>query len=303
MNLNDFLKNNSRDISEELMNINNDQLKSENISGFGMKKKIIELTQDLMAAMFPTVYELEITEDVYILETINRNIIDATVKFHEILKKVLTSQCFLDKKNTCQKTECFIKAENIATDYIATLPKIRGMLTTDINAAYSGDPAARYIEEILLSYPSIQAVAIYRLAHEMFVRNIPIIPRIMTEFAHEKTGIDIHPGAAIGHHFFIDHGTGVVIGETCVIGNNVKLYQGVTLGAKSFEVDENGNPVKGIKRHPNIEDNVVIYSGATILGGDTTIGRDSVIGGNVWLTSSVPPNSKVYNSSPSPIIK
>jgi len=303
MSLNDFLKTNSRNISEELMNINNNQLKNENISGFGMKKKIIELIHDLMAAMFPTVYELEITEDVYILETINRNIIDATVKLHEILKKVLTNQCFLETKSTCKMTECFKKAEKITTEFIACLPKIRKTLTTDIAAAYSGDPAARYIEEILLSYPSIQAVAIYRLAHEMFVKQIPIIPRIMTEYAHEKTGIDIHPGAKIGEYFFIDHGTGVVIGETCVIGNNVKLYQGVTLGAKSFEVDEDGNPVKGIKRHPNIEDNVVIYAGATILGGDTTIGHDSIIGGNVWLTSSVPPYSRVYNSSPSPIIK
>lgn len=303
MNLNDFLKTNSRNISEELMNINNVQFKSESISGFGMKKKIIELIHELMAAMFPTVYELEITEDVYILETINRNIIDATVKLHEILKKVLTNQCNLDKKSTCQKTECFVKAENITTDFIASLPAIRNVLTTDIKAAYEGDPAARYTEEILLSYPSIQAVAIYRLAHEMFLKQIPIIPRIMTEYAHEKTGIDIHPGATIGNHFFIDHGTGVVIGETCIIGNNVKLYQGVTLGAKSFELDADGNPVKGIKRHPNIENNVIIYSGATILGGDTTIGHDSIIGGNVWLTQGVPPYSRVYNSSPSPIIK
>ncbi|MEL7569579.1 MAG: serine O-acetyltransferase EpsC [Eubacteriaceae bacterium] len=303
MNLNDFLKTNSRNISEELMNINNVQFKNESISGFGMKNKIIELIHELMAAMFPTVYELEITEDVYILETINRNIIDATVKLHEILKKVLTNQCNLDKKSTCQKTECFVKAENITTDFIASLPAIRNVLTTDIKAAYEGDPAARYTEEILLSYPSIQAVAIYRLAHEMFLKQIPIIPRIMTEYAHEKTGIDIHPGATIGNHFFIDHGTGVVIGETCIIGNNVKLYQGVTLGAKSFELDAQGNPVKGIKRHPNIENNVIIYSGATILGGDTTIGHDSIIGGNVWLTQGVPPYSRVYNSSPSPIIK
>lgn len=303
MKLNNFLKDNSRNIAEELMKINNNQLDNENISGYGMKKKIIELMNDLMAAMFPTVYELEITQEVYVLETINRNIINATVKLHDVLKTVLINQCKLDKKNTCKNTECFVKAENITTEFIAKLPTIREMLTTDIAAAYAGDPAARYIEEILLSYPSIQAVATYRLAHEMFLREIPIIPRIMTEYAHKNTGIDIHPGAKIGSHFFIDHGTGVVIGETCVIGNNVKLYQGVTLGAKSFEVDENGNLVKGIKRHPDIADNVVIYSGATILGGDTVIGHNSVIGGNVWLTSSVPPYSKVYNSSPSPIIK
>ena len=154
----------------------------------------------------------------------------------------------------------------------------------------------------MLSYPSVEAISIYRLAHELFLLEVPLIPRIMTEYAHQLTGIDIHPGASIGSSFFIDHGTGVVIGETCVIGNRVKLYQGVTLGAKSFEVDEQGNPVKGVKRHPNIEDNVVIYAGATILGGDVTIGHDSVIGGNVWLVHSVPPYTTVYNAAPKPII-
>ena len=148
----------------------------------------------------------------------------------------------------------------------------------------------------------MEAITIYRMAHKLFTLGVPLIPRIMTEYAHQKTGIDIHPGATIGDYFFIDHGTGVVIGETCIIGSHVKLYQGVTLGAKSFELDEDGNPVKGVKRHPNIEDNVIIYSGATILGGDTTVGANSVIGGNVWLVSSVPAGSKVYNSTPSPTI-
>lgn len=155
----------------------------------------------------------------------------------------------------------------------------------------------------MLSYPAIEVISIYRLAHEMYLMKVPLIPRIMTEYAHQLTGIDIHPGAQIGESFFIDHGTGVVIGETCFIGNNVKLYQGVTLGAKSFTLDEQGNPIKGVKRHPNIEDKVIIYAGATILGGDTVIGHDSIIGGNVWLTQSVPPYSKVYNAQPSPIIK
>ena len=159
------------------------------------------------------------------------------------------------------------------------------------------------IEEILLSYPYLEAITIQRLAHELFNLKVPLIPRIMTEYAHTKTGIDIHPGAKIGKYFFIDHATGVVIGETCVIGNNVKLYQGVTLGAKSFELDENGNPVKGVKRHPNIEDNVIIYAGATILGGSTTVGEGSIIGGNVWLTTSVPKNSRVYNNTPDNLIE
>jgi len=149
------------------------------------------------------------------------------------------------------------------------------------------------MEEILLSYPSIEAVSTYRVAHELFDLGLPVVPRILTEHAHALTGIDIHPGATIGRHFFIDHGTGVVIGETTVIGDNVKLYQGVTLGARSFPKDEHGNPVKGIKRHPNIEDDVIIYAGATILGGDVTIGRGSVIGGNTWITKSVPAGSKV----------
>ena len=155
----------------------------------------------------------------------------------------------------------------------------------------------------MLSYPSLEAISIFRIAHLIHTCGVPIVPRIMTEYAHRNTGIDIHPGANIGDSFFIDHGTGVVIGETCTIGDNVKLYQGVTLGAKSFPLDENGNPIKGIKRHPDIEDNVVIYAGATILGGDTHIGHDSVIGGNVWLTQSVPPHSTVFNAQPSPHIK
>ncbi|MGI6349459.1 MAG: serine O-acetyltransferase EpsC [Eubacteriales bacterium] len=303
MKLNDFLKENSRTLSEELMKINEKQFKGENISGYGMKKKTIELIGNLMAAMFPTIYELEVTEDVYVLESINRNMIDATVKLFDILQRLLVNQCRNEKKQTCTQEECRQRAEEFTMEFMAKMPTIRGMLTLDIEAAYAGDPAARYIEEILLGYPSLQAVAIYRLAHEMFIRHIPIIPRVMTEYAHEITGIDIHPGATIGKYFFIDHGTGVVIGETCTIGDNVKLYQGVTLGAKSFEVDADGNLVKGIKRHPDIEDDVVIYSGATILGGDTRIGRGSIIGGNVWLTESVPPYSRVYNSTPSPIIK
>jgi serine O-acetyltransferase len=241
MKLNDFLKENSRTLSEELMKINEKQFKGENISGYGMKKKTIELIGNLMAAMFPTIYELEVTEDVYVLESINRNMIDATVKLFDILQRLLVNQCRNEKKQTCTQEECRQRAEEFTMEFMAKMPTIRGMLTLDIEAAYAGDPAARYIEEILLGYPSVQAVAIYRLAHEMFIRHIPIIPRVMTEYAHEITGIDIHPGATIGKYFFIDHGTGVVIGETCTIGDNVKLYQGVTLGAKSFEVDADGN--------------------------------------------------------------
>jgi serine O-acetyltransferase len=176
-------------------------------------------------------------------------------------------------------------------------------LQKDITAAYNGDPAAKLEEEIILSYPSIEALSVYRIAHFLCEKEVPVIPRIMSEYAHNKTGIDIHPGAKIGSSFFIDHGTGTVIGETCTIGNNVKLYQGVTLGAKSFPLDAMGHPIKNIKRHPDIEDNVIIYSGTTILGGDTRIGHDSVIGGNVWLTHSVPPYTTVYSTQMAPLLK
>ena len=177
------------------------------------------------------------------------------------------------------------------------------MLLTDIEAIYNGDPAASSFEEIILCYPGFYAAMIYRLAHELYLLKLPLLPRIMTEYAHQKTGIDIHAGASIGEYFCVDHGTGVVIGETCRIGARVKLYQGVTLGALSFAKDEHGNLVKGVKRHPDVEDNVIVYAGATILGGDTVIGHDSVIGGNVWLIHSVPPFSKVYNAQPSPLVK
>jgi serine O-acetyltransferase len=170
---------------------------------------------------------------------------------------------------------------------------VRELLRTDIEAAYEGDPAALYSEEIILSYPFIEAIAIQRLAHILYRAGAPIIPRMMTEWAHSRTGIDIHPGAKIGSHFFIDHGTGVVIGETCKIGNRVKLYHGVTLGARSFVKDEFGHIVKGGKRHPNVQDNVTIYPNSTILGGETVIGANSTIGANVFLMHSVPPDSLV----------
>lgn len=184
-------------------------------------------------------------------------------------------------------------AEVLANQFLAQLPKIRELLVADVQAAYYGDPAAHTYAEIMLSYPGLQAITVQRIAHVLYDLDVPLIPRIMSEWAHTTTGIDIHPGARIGHSFFIDHGTGVVIGETCEIGDNVKLYQGVTLGALSFPLDEEGNPIKDIKRHPTLEENVVVYAGATILGGETVIGRDSVIGSNVWLGKSVPPGSTV----------
>jgi serine O-acetyltransferase len=189
-------------------------------------------------------------------------------------------------------------ATDCARAFVAALPAIRRLMAGDVQAAYDGDPAANCLDEIIFSYPSIYALMVYRVAHELFRMEVPLIPRIMTEHAHHRTGIDIHPGTRIGSRFFIDHGTGVVIGGTAIIGNNVKLFQGVTLGAFSFDKEDGGDLVRNTKRHPTIEDDVVIYAGATILGGDTVIGRGSVIGGNVWLTHSVPPGTRVLQDSP-----
>ena len=182
-------------------------------------------------------------------------------------------------------------------ELLDALPQILEVLKTDIQAGYEGDPAAKSLDEVVITYPAFKAIAIFRIAHKLYEMRVPLVPRIMTEIAHRVTGIDIHPGATIGRYFFIDHGTGVVIGETTVIGEHVKLYQHVTLGAKSFDLAEDGTPVKGVKRHPNIGNNVVIYSGATILGGDTNIGDDCVIGGNVWLTHSLEAGKTITNKS------
>ena len=177
---------------------------------------------------------------------------------------------------------------------IARLPDVRHVLATDITAAYNGDPAATSFSEILSCYPVIKTLTIFRIAHELFLLGVPLIPRMMAEMAHSETGIDIHPGATIGEYFTIDHGTGVVIGETCIIGKNVKLYQGVTLGARSFPLDDNGNPIKGIARHPIIEDDVVIYANATVLG-RITIGKGCVVGANTWVMEDMAPSTKKYN--------
>lgn len=194
-------------------------------------------------------------------------------------------------------------AQQKAIELLRRLPDLRSILEQDVQAAYLGDPAATNCYEIVFCYPGLEAVTIYRLAHELVLLSVPLIPRIMTEYAHSKTGIDIHPGARIGPSFFIDHGTGVVIGATCDIGARVKLYQGVTLGALSFPRDANGNIIRGMKRHPTLEDDVVVYANATILGGDTVVGHHAVIGSNVWLTRSVDPHTVVSLEKPSLRIK
>lgn len=233
-----------------------------------------------------------------------------TIAYHigvnvERLHKLLTDQilaglCFCKTcdEETYEEIACQrCLATDLATKLVERLPEIRAILSTDVEAAYNGDPAADSYAEIISCYPVIKALTIYRLAHELHVLGVPLIPRILTEMAHSETGIDIHPAASIGHHFTIDHGTGVVIGATCVIGNNVKIYQGVTLGAKSFPLDENGNPIKGIPRHPILEDNVVVYANATILG-RVTIGEGCVVGANVWVTKDMAANTRKYNKEP-----
>ena len=203
-------------------------------------------------------------------------------------------QCRIKK---CDGCDCRTMAENVTRHLLTRLPKIRELLKGDVRAAFEGDPAAKSYEEIVISYPCIIAIATHRIAHELYLKQVPLIPRIMAECAHTKTGIDIHPGATIGKNFFIDHGTGVVIGETTVIGDNVKIYQGATLGALSFAKDERGRVIKGGKRHPTIEDDVTIYAEATILG-DIVIGKGAVIGGNVWIKESVPPGVTVKTPNP-----
>ena len=241
------------------------------------RREVVRVLKALQSLLFPTVFRRENPRmsDEALLESTARDLSDqlsAALRYRETAGD----------------------AEELCDAFLHTLPEVKRMLLLDIEALYEGDPAAVCREEVMICYPGFYAISIYRLAHELYLLNVPLIPRIMTEFAHEKTGIDIHPGARIGEYFFIDHGTGIVIGETTVIGDHVKLYQGVTLGARSFALDENGNPVKRIKRHPNIGNWVVIYANATILGGDTTVGDHCVIGGNTWLTSSVAPGSVVH---------
>lgn len=199
----------------------------------------------------------------------------------------------------CEEEQDFeAKGQAMALDFLEKLPELREILCTDAKAAFEGDPACKSLDEVIFCYPGLDAITVHRIAHELYRLGVPFIPRMMAEWSHRETGIDIHPGAKIGHHFFIDHGTGVVIGETCEIGNHVRIYQGVTLGALSFATDSEGHLVRGTKRHPTIGDRVVIYANATILGGRTIVGHDSVIGSSVWLTRSVEPRTTVTMEKP-----
>ncbi|SFM72040.1 serine O-acetyltransferase EpsC [Methanolobus profundi] len=242
-------------------------------------------------------------------QTVDRNTLsyhvgnEITELFNKLSEQITNSIIHECKRYEEECTECVDRGQEETLMFLKKIPEIRSMLASDIIATYEGDPAAKNYDEIIFSYPGIFAMTVYRAAHELHRQGISIIPRIMTEYAHSAVGIDIHPGAKIGKGFFIDHGTGVVIGETCEIGNNVRIYQGVTLGSLSFPKDESGRIIRDQKRHPTIEDDVIIYSNATILGGDTVIGARSVIGGNVWITESVPADTKVIIEEPRLIFK
>lgn len=251
-----------------------------------------DMVRTIRAILFPDYFgppglRPELMND-YVERSLNRVL-------EQLKEQINRGLCFNSESNWVQYKECREIANELALKLLSGLPRIRHLLSTDVDAAYKGDPAAKSPAETIICYPSVRALTNYRIAHDIYRLGVPVIPRIITEMAHSETGIDIHPGAEIGEHFFMDHGTGIVIGETCVIGQNVKIYQGVTLGAKNFPLDENGNPIKGIPRHPMVEDNVIIYSGATILG-RIRIGRDSVIGGNVWLTRDVGPGSRIVQA-------
>jgi serine O-acetyltransferase len=255
------------------------------------KRAITAITQDLLRLLFPGFFDekpLHSSE----IKTVTASLLDLVLgKLEDEIRKSLE----YNPPTDLQKKDIPKMAHSLTLEFLGSLPRLREVLQTDMEAAYEGDPAAKSKEEVLVSYPFVEAIAVQRLAHELYLKNVALIPRIMTEWAHSRSGMDLHPGAQIGSHFFVDHCTGTVVGETTTIGNHVKMYHGVTLGAKSTSAVEQ---LRGKKRHPTIEDRVTIYPGATILGGETVIGAGSTIGGNVFLMESVPPNSIVIYDAP-----
>ena len=260
------------------------------------KKVVIEVLEDLFTVLFPGYLGKEDITKANIKYFLGTTLASVYTRLTSEVEKSIKYIC--RKITECPRDVCLKRAQVVVKELLEEIPEIREVLSGDIEAAYSGDPAAVSNEEVILSYPCVLAITTYRISHELYLRGVPLIPRIMSEHVHSLTGIDIHPGAKIGKNFFIDHGTGVVIGETTEIGDNVKLYQGVTLGALSFPKDEKGQIIRGIKRHPTIGNNVVIYSGATLLGADAIIGDNVVIGGNVWITSPVAPGTKITIARP-----
>jgi serine O-acetyltransferase len=260
-------------------------------------RHVVDGLHCLQDALFPGRMSSELTSsmslEAFTEEQLSRAYRVLTVEIAKALPFRWTGAYAVASGHTSPIANVQAEANAITTAFFAKLPDVRDLLITDVEAAYRGDPAARTYAEIMISYPGLKAITTHRLAHELYKLDVPLVPRIMGEHAHSHTGIDIHPGATIGESFFIDHGTGVVIGETCAIGKNVKLYQGVTLGARSFKVGADGVLVKEIKRHPTLEDDVVVYANATILGGDTVIGRGAIIGSSVWILESVPAGATV----------
>lgn len=258
------------------------------------KTSVVDIIQRLREVLFPGYFTRDKIDPVNLSYSMGQTV---SILFDQLSEQICHSvrhDCFRYKQEC---SECVKTGNEISLALLESIPELREILATDVAAAYAGDPAAKSFDEIIFSYPGIFALMVYRVAHKLYRMAVPLLPRIMTEHAHSITGIDIHPGAEIGQGFVIDHGTGVVIGETSVIGENVRIYQGVTLGALSLPMDA-GDRLRGIKRHPTIENDVILYSGATILGGETVIGARSVIGGNVWLTESVPPDTKVIMKKP-----
>ncbi len=261
-------------------------LNNQGVQNMPSKRAVGQICEDLLRILFPGFHDDDAIHEHTIYDLTEERLFTVLKRLEVQVRK---SVRIGDPHRPTGRTK------PILLKFCKDLPEIRELLHTDIQTAYEGDPAALSREEIILSYPCIEAISIQRLAHRLYQSEVPIIPRMMTEWAHGRTGIDIHPGARIGSHFFIDHGTGVVIGETCRIGNRVKLYHGVTLGARSFAKDDKGQIVKGTKRHPEVRDNVTIYPNSTILGGETVIGENSTIGANVFLMHSVPANSLVVH--------
>ena len=260
------------------------------------KKVVIEVLEDLLTVFFPGYLGKTGITKSNIKYFLGNTLTSVYTRLTEEVDKSLKYIC--RKIKECPEDVCQQRAKIIVKELLEKIPEIRSLLSGDIEAAYNGDPAAVSAEEVILSYPCVLAITTYRIAHELYLRGVPLIPRIMSEHVHSQTGIDIHPGAKIGKNFFIDHGTGVVIGETTEIGDNVKIYQGVTLGALSFPKDEKGCLIRGRKRHPTVGNNVVIYSGATLLGADAVVGNDVVIGGNVWITSRVASGTTITIAPP-----
>jgi serine O-acetyltransferase len=296
----DWKKKKLKNLTHRLVKSYEKKLGINQIDGLNLPStdNIVDIIHDFFKIIFPGFVGRESITSTgvsYYIGNILENLFDKM--FYQI-HRALEYQCPIKSRANCKTCDCESMAHTITVSVLEDLPKTRRLLKEDVKAAYEGDPAAKSYDEIIVSYPFIKAITVHRIAHLLYNNDVPLIPRMMNEWAHRETGIDIHPGAKIGHSFFIDHGTGVVIGETTVIGNNVKLYQGVTLGALSFPKDERGRIIKGKKRHPTLGDNVTVYANATILGGDTVIGKNAVIGGNTWVMSSVRQGTTVSMAEP-----